>query len=63
MVRLLLWALIFVLIYRLLVWIWKEVIGLSDRMQGTLQSRAGRSPKNDFNGLDIEDADFEEIED
>ena len=63
MFRFLLWVLTFVLIYRLIVWLRKKGILLPDRARETPQSREGRSKGKDFNGLEIEDADFEEIED
>ena len=63
MFRFLLLALTFILIYRLIAWLWKEVVCLPDRMKEGSQSKKRKPKEETFAGMDIEDADFEEIED
>lgn len=65
MVRSLLLALIFVLIYRLIARTWhgRAQKAGRDRVQDTPESRSRRSGRQDFDGVKIEDADFEDIED
>ena len=65
MVRFLLFALIFALVYRLIALTrhGRAQKGGHDRVRDTPESRSKRSRPQDFDGMKIEDADFEDIED
>jgi hypothetical protein len=62
MLKYLLLALIFALIYRLVLRLWRRTPGLGGRPRNRPLPKSKDPGSSDFDGLDIEDAEYEDLE-
>ena len=63
MFRLLMLGLVIFLLYRLIGLVRSQWAAFQDQVRETPESKRRRSGRDDFKGQDIEDADYEDIED